>query len=69
MKNNLIEWLSELELQTLTDELKSEIIERFQTEIEDAVNNSGGLVDEVFWEEQYTHTRGEQYFDERFNCK
>lgn len=30
--NKFIEWLTELELQTLTDELKSEIIERAEDE-------------------------------------
>ena len=62
MKKNFVEWLNGLETQTLTDELKSDIIERFQEDVENAVNNSGGYVDEVFWEEQYTWTKGEQYY-------
>jgi hypothetical protein len=39
-------------------------VEREQ--IEDAVNNSGGYVDEVFWEEQYTWTKGEQYYKKTY---
>lgn len=67
MNKNFVEWLQGLETQTLTDELKEDIIDRFRDEIETAVNNSGGLVDEVFWEEQYTYTKGEQYYNKRFN--
>lgn len=60
------QWLEELPTQTLTDELKREILDRFRDEIETAVNNSGGYVDEVFWEEEYTYTKGEQYYDETY---
>jgi hypothetical protein len=66
MKKNFVEWLNGLETQTLTDELKSDIIERFQEDVENAVNNSGGYVDEVFWEEQYTWTKGEQYYKKTY---
>lgn len=66
MKKNFVQWLESLEVQTLTNELKSEIIERFQQEIETAVDYSGGYVDEVLWEENYTYTKGEQYFENRF---
>jgi hypothetical protein len=69
MKKNFVEWLNGLETQTLTDELKSDIIERFQEDVENAVNNSGGYVDEVFWEEQYmqyTFTKGEQYYKKTY---
>lgn len=66
MKQNFVEWLNELETQTLTNELKEEIFDRFRDEIETAVNNSGGYVDEIFWEEQYTYTKGEQYFRDKF---
>lgn len=66
MKKNFIEWLNSLETQTLTNELKEDIFDRFRDEIETAVNNSGGYVDEIFWEEQYTYTKGEQYFRDKF---
>lgn len=66
MKQNFVEWLNSLETQTLTNELKEDIFDRFRDEIETAVNNSGGYVDEIFWEEQYTYTKGEQYFRDKF---
>lgn len=66
MKQNFVEWLNSLETQTLTNELKEDIFDRFRDEIETAVNNSGGYIDEVFWEEQYTYTKGEQYFRDKF---
>lgn len=69
MSQNFVEWLQGLETQTLTDELKLSIIMRFRDEIEDAVNNNGGLVDEVLWERKYTYTRGEQYYEKRFENK
>jgi len=44
--NNFIEWLENLELQTLTDELKSEIIERFESNY-----NSEDLYVRIGWPE------------------
>jgi hypothetical protein len=44
--NNFIEWLENLELQTLTDELKSEIIERFESHY-----NSEDLYVRIGWPE------------------
>ena len=44
--NNFIEWLENLELQTLTDELKSEIIERFESHF-----NSEDLYVRIGWPE------------------
>lgn len=67
MKHNFVEWLQSLETQTLTDELKADIIDRFECEIHRAVDKASMYVDEVFWEEQYTYTKGEQYYDSRFN--
>lgn len=66
MRKNFVEWINKLELQTLTEELKSDIIDNFQTAIEEAVNKAGGYVDEVFWEEQYTFTKGEQYYKDTY---
>lgn len=67
MKQNFVEWLQSLETQTLTNELKADIIDRFEYEIHRAVDKASMYVDEVFWEEQYTYTKGEQYYDSRFN--
>lgn len=66
MRKNFVKWINDLELQTLTEELKYDIIDNFQTAIEEAVNESGGYVDEVFWEEQYTFTKGEQYYKDTY---
>jgi hypothetical protein len=46
MNTNFIEWLEGLELQTLTDELKSEIIERFESNY-----NSEDLYVRIGWPE------------------
>lgn len=64
---NFVEWLKGLETQTLTDELKSDIIDRFEAEICEAVDRASMYTDIVTWEEQHTYTKGEQYYDERFN--
>ena len=67
MSQNFVEWLQGLETQTLTDELKSDIIDRFEYEIREAVDRASMYTDIVNWEEQHTYTKGEQYYDKRFN--
>lgn len=60
------QWLEELPTQTLTDELKQDIIDRFEYEICKAVDKASMYVDIVNWEEQHTYTKGEQYYNETY---
>jgi hypothetical protein len=64
MRENFVKWIEGQ--QTLTDVLKREIIARFREEIERAADEGGRYVDEYFPDENYTYTKGEQYYENRF---
>lgn len=67
MKQTAVKWLIEISNQRELDKFDfQKALEMEQKQIENAVNNSGGYVDEVFWEEQYTFTKGEQYYKQNY---
>jgi hypothetical protein len=62
-----VDWLYALSKERELDIFDLEQAKEMEkNQIVDAVNNSGGYVDEVFWEEQYTFTKGEQYYKKTY---
>lgn len=65
-KLSFSEWLDCL---PISDTLKKDIFNRFRDDIINAVNNSGGYVDRILWEENKNVTKGEQYFVNQYKDK